>query len=1002
MNQKKSISEKINTIMMKESHLNKSNQQLTKNDSISKITNKLKAKSVISHSNLMSNVEFGIEDDLFSEDEELNKTKTEKFTFNLFYSAFRQMGKTFLDSIFFIIVMLIITIYVLFISDIQSGFIPIQLDELLNKIDLIILSLYLFEFVLGILCLDNYNFSFYFWLDLISTFSLIIEIDGVMDSILHILLNEDDITNGTGNTAARFSKATKTWKVTRIVRVVRVVRLIRIVKLYKTAMNAKRQLEEKKRKIIIEEAKKQEEIQKEKEREVRFSYKSKKINDNFILNRKRKALRDKGKKFNKVNNMKNNFLQAREERQVEIMKMKENNLIEEFENEKGELELIEKLNDNEEKEEKEEKYQKINEDKEEKEESLSDLLKDGASKESNITKIVSQSITKKVIILILGMIVVLPLLDEGLYISNDDNYFHISIANYYEGFMSIRNNSLQFNNISDESIYNKNIILLKTKLLSLVENFPIINITYNEYNDYSSEGFIFFQNSSFENVTFRQSEIRNIFSSNLTVSLIYSKKAEIQLSSILEIIKTVLIGMLIVYAAVVLENDTKKLVLGPMETIIEIIDLVTTDPIKAKNPENFNFGLKNLVNAIEENERGDEKEAKNIKIKNQHMEKYEVVKVKESIIKISNLLVLGLGDLGCDIIKTNLKQNKMIDFFTKSKKIKGIYGISVIPNCNVLNTLLKERSILYINKIYNIVHSAIDRFGGSINSNYDNHTFFNWTFRTLREYKQSKLYSKDIRQMGDLALCSIFEAILSIKKSKSLLEFKNDPLIIGQYGKNYHPQIGFILHCGVAYEGIIGSNSKIEASYLSWNIIVLRRMRELLVQYGVEILITDSFVSQLSDEMKEICRMIDIIQYKDQRTYIKVYTIDLNSHLSFNQHGHEEENKINHIVKKERYRKFLTGYETGKTQKISTFAFSKQGYKELLSTTKPVDFFRVFDKGINDYLAGDWKSAKLNFDQCFIYDNTDNPSKFLYNYMKKFKFKAPRKNENCWIGKREI
>ena len=1002
--------EKVNLIMGDEKRIKKPHGLYNKKDTslfqkqskdINALSQKLKAKN---QGIRFKTINFNKEEDKENTEEDADGVveKKKNFSFKPIYNLMKIKVRTFLDSIAFILIMLVITLFVLFASDLQSAILPSSIDDFFNTIQLICLFLFIIELLLAILFLDNYNLTFYFWLDLISTLSLVIEINGVMDFILNIFISDstDVETTETGNsaTAGKLSKATKTWKVTRVVRLVRIVRLIRIVKLYKTAMLAKKQIEDKKARMIAEEAKREEENQKDKEKESKFMFRTKKLNDNFILNKKRKAVRDKGKKFMKNNgNNKKNFQQAREERKIEIMKMRENNLIEEFEknfDENNELfeekkeEDTKKVKDNEDDDSDEEKEN--NETNKEEQEKVKDTI----AKESNITKIVSQSITKKVIILILGMVVGLPLMEDTVYINTEDNFSNNSIATYLSGF------SKNINNTNYD--YYFNYLLVKEKLIPQVDDtIPIINITYNDE--------LFYQNKSYINNTLRHGEIRTSFSSDYLVIINYSILGQTSMSGILEIVKTIFIGFLIVYAAVTLENDTKKLVLGPMEIIIEIIELVSTDPIKAKNPENFKTGLKSLVNDIEEEDTEASKKNKlKITQKQQDLEKYEVIKVKESIIKISSLLVVGLGDAGCEMIKNNLRLDKLIDLFVKGKKIKGIFGIASIPNCNDVIEMLNERSILYINKLSEYVHNAVDRFGGSINANHGGDILISWNFRTLKEFKQGKIYNKDVKQMADMALCSVFDSIVAVKTRKCMTDWKFDENVIKIYGRNYEPRLNFALHIGSAIEGITGSYHKLEANYISKNIIILRRVKELANIYGVDIILTDSFYSQLGEDMKELCRLIDIIKFKDNPTYTKIYTVDINKELLPNDEEDiidklpQRDKLLKNLAKKERFRKYLNGTSGGKNNKMSSFAFSKQGYKDLLSTTKPADFFRYFDKGINDYLIGDWKSAKLNFEQCQIYDKTDKPTEFLYNYMKKLRFKAPKKGDNKWQGKREI
>lgn len=65
---------------------------------------------------------------------------------------------------------------------------------------------------------------------------------------------------------------------------------------------------------------------------------------------------------------------------------------------------------------------------------------------------------------------------------------------------------------------------------------------------------------------------------------------------------------------------------------------------------------------------------------------------------------------------------------------------------------------------------------------------------------------------------------------------------------NYKVKIGFGLHMGWGIEGAIGSNYKIDASYLSPNVNMASRLEAATKQYGVPILISDSLYEHFSPD----------------------------------------------------------------------------------------------------------------------------------------------------------
>ena len=92
------------------------------------------------------------------------------------------------------------------------------------------LFLFAFEVVISSIGKRDYFLGFYFWLDLVSTISLLPD-TGLID------LTDDgdgESTNQGDNTEAlKAGRASKASKATRVIRLVRLVRMVRIVKLWK-------------------------------------------------------------------------------------------------------------------------------------------------------------------------------------------------------------------------------------------------------------------------------------------------------------------------------------------------------------------------------------------------------------------------------------------------------------------------------------------------------------------------------------------------------------------------------------------------------------------------------------------------------------------------------------------------------------------------------------------------------------------------------------------------
>ena len=170
----------------------------------------------------------------------------------------------FLDSTPVIIFMTVLTIFAMFASDVQAAFLPTTFDFPFDCIQCCLVILFSAEILLACISKKKYLGSFFFWLDVISTLSLLQDISFVLDSLLtgYSSLNPPatfDITGLSNSTTlsiktksssqatSSLAKLSSATRATRVLRIIRIVRLIRIVKLYKSAVLARANIDKRKK-----------------------------------------------------------------------------------------------------------------------------------------------------------------------------------------------------------------------------------------------------------------------------------------------------------------------------------------------------------------------------------------------------------------------------------------------------------------------------------------------------------------------------------------------------------------------------------------------------------------------------------------------------------------------------------------------------------------------------------------------------------------------------------
>ena len=270
--------------------------------------------------------------------------------------------------------------------------------------------------------------------------------------------------------------------------------------------------------------------------------------------------------------------------------------------------------------------------------------------------------------------------------------------------------------------------------------------------------------------------------------------------------------------------------------MIEIVEMVERDPLIAKNAENLKSGVKNIMtNNADDSQQKDKKGKKSNKLE-ENSEKYEVKMIQNSIVKISGLLAICFGEAGGDIIKQNLEKGKDFNPMIEGKKKQAIFGFCDIRQFPLVNDALQERTMIFVNQISEIVHSCIDRFSGATNKNIGDSYLSAWRFIKSHENEEGLKIVEEVKAVSgneesaliaDQSILGFLDIIIKINSDSEILAYQEDPNILKHPElKNYKVKMGFGLHIGWGIEGAIGSNYKIDASYLSPNVNISARLKE--------------------------------------------------------------------------------------------------------------------------------------------------------------------------------
>ncbi|OMJ82972.1 hypothetical protein SteCoe_16183 [Stentor coeruleus] len=879
--------------------------------------------------------------------------------------------------------MTILTIYALFGDDIRVSAFTIDADTTFNAITTICLFFFTLEITLASLCKKDYWLGFFFWLDLISTVSLITDIGWVWN----------EVTGGGSSSGSSASKASQVaragrasragTRAARIIRIIRVIRLIRIVKLYKMASDASKDTNDQKlvrgvanfRSVPIKKIPvsivpdRNYNPPDSANASMSASFSGSRFDDFFVS----PELQNKGHSSHNSNSLDELDPEAEDEE---------------------------------------------------------NRLKPQVHEESKVGKELSELTTRRVIMLVLGVLIMVPFFLNTLYTDENTSYeYGLKVLDNFTGDAS------KFRMAWDS--YIKEHSGLKTPLIYL----EVLNLDKWYCNT--------------DIATLRDSEKQYVVLPNVASDYefysvaIFDIRYSTKLDSELSICKTIFICIILATSSSILARDAQILVLDPIESMIAKVKKISQNPLEAAQEQEKKEVVEEMAqiaaeekaaaqarkllpktrrlthtrikkNQIKNLSQDNEKEQENSKVKSnkndnknkkaqenkkEHEEPMETVILETTLNKIGALLALGFGEAGSEIIATNMqKGGGEVDPMIPGKKTHCIFGFCDIRDFADATDVLQQEVLSYVNEVAYIVHKTVDYFSGSANKNIGDAFLLVWKFPdtvlTLSEDSKSYILAKDqfVQQLSDMAVISFLKIIAEIHKNPKILKYRKHEGLNARL-PGFSVKMGFGLHQGWAIEGAIGSEFKIDASYLSPNVNMASRLEAATKQFGVHILLSSLLYEICSQTTRSKLRRIDKVTVKGSKQPIELYTCDVFPNLL--KPMPESKEKVN--MKRVR----VMGRIARKKMREKTMKGEYNVYEmwedddDLIIMRSAVSkaFLKEFSIALQDYLDGKWTEAKAGFQRAQdLKEGPDGPCQVLLDFINSEGGIAPAN----WPGYREL
>jgi class 3 adenylate cyclase len=404
----------------------------------------------------------------------------------------------------------------------------------------------------------------------------------------------------------------------------------------------------------------------------------------------------------------------------------------------------------------------------------------------------------------------------------------------------------------------------------------------------------------------------NVGDPGLMVEVWYGRKFAQDVQAFFNIMLILCVACLLAYMGFLLSRDVDSLVVRPIETMVMEVTML------AKNPA---YKLKKVDHV-----------------------KYETDALRVSLSKIASMLQVGFGEAGNNLIAENLRKGDTVDPMVPGRRLLGAFGFCIIDEYEEVLECLGEEILPFTNRAASIVHDAVIANGGQPNRNLGEAFLCVWKAPTDGldpELLTTELLDRMETRMCDGALTAFRRCVRCVAQSARLQAYNEHEEILKAFGGEYSTRIGYGLHYGWAIEGAVGTNIKIDCSYLSPNVNLAARLESATKMYGVNILMSEAFYTKLSPPVRQGLRRVDVVCLKGSSIPMAIFTCDRSNGLY-----------------------------------VAPEAIEKYGEENVVD-----EFQRLFESGMDCFVGGVWATAKMHFEAALGICPRDQPATRLIMHM---------------------
>jgi len=355
---------------------------------------------------------------------------------------------------------------------------------------------------------------------------------------------------------------------------------------------------------------------------------------------------------------------------------------------------------------------------------------------------------------------------------------------------------------------------------------------------------------------------------------------------------------------VLFAGPVTTLVVIPIERMIRLLDMLVKDPLGYDTTKKFKRF------AAEEDEL-----ASFTHWTSDNLKGMETSFLMDTILRTGSLMKVGFGAAGAKIIRENLMRNTGVFQLQNrgaASTVSCVFMFCDIRQFTDATECLQEEVFLFTNKIAAVVHSICHSFGGSANKNIGDAFLLSWkldepvgsmTFGSDEICASEKQADKALLSVVNICTALCYEEYYVKDVSETARTRLNKKFGTREEREGNLVKIGFGLHAGLAVEGAIGSDKKLDATYLGNEVELAETLESTTKKYGVSLLMSGKFYKLLHVTNQRRCRQIDelffILDYEaddpsdvdikeDSDMHMRLFTYDIDLEALRNQ-AHEDE-----------------------------------------------------------------------------------------------------------------